>query len=383
MSFGVNVTQSVARPSIGSSIETSTAFVVGPASGDSSDGPVVCYSISDFVAACAPRTDATTAPSYDWIDNFFNEQGGLGGGKVIFAKAGITGSGEVEVDAGLAVLNDPTLGPGQLAIVGTPITPAIATDLQTHCIANNRVALRDVNNGETTAQQVIDGNYAPTDDTYGATFGSWVEIPAPLGVIGASYRYVPASSTIAALCARVDANGNVNTAAAGQDYPINYASGFVSIPNAVDRAALMAAGGVNQFAIINNILQGYGFRTAQPFDPNNPFWQFNCSRARMYLKAQLDAVGQAYMFKTLDGAGHLLTAFQGDLQAVCKAFYDVDGLYGDTPQDAYSVNVGVSVNTGADAAAGQLNASIQAVLSMHTESVNITDITVPIGGSVN
>ena len=87
--------------------------------------------------------------------------------------------------------------------------------------------------------------------------------------------------------------------------------------------------------------------------------------------------------RTLDGAGKLAAQLGSDLAVVCAQLYSVNGLYGDTKDDAYSINVSQSVNTTATAAQGQLKAVVEARLSEYAKAVLIDLVSVPIAGVVS
>jgi hypothetical protein len=371
MSFGVQVNTSVATPAAGPQTRSGTMFLAGPAT----PTPTTVLELSqlaDFEGAVSDRSVAANAPTWDALDVFFRE----GGNHVYFG--GYTGS---TYDEGLQLLNDPRLGPGQVTVVGPALTydAMLYSDMQSVCQNCNRVALRDVGATDMPAAMEAKGKLAPLNDDLGATFGPWVTVPGPAGVFGVGPREVPASVVIAALCNRIDIAGNPNRAAAGPYWPLQYVTSFYDATDA-ERAALFAAG-VNAFANVYDILQNYGFQTDIPEADYavNPFWQFNCSRARMYLKDRCQIRGQEYMFAPIDGQGHTAESLKADLDAECLALWTADGLYGDTSDDAYSV---VVVEQLQNVAQGILTATADVVFSMHAKSVQIDLVTVPIGGSL-
>ena len=126
-----------------------------------------------------------------------------------------------------------------------------------------------------------------------------------------------------------------------------------------------------------------GFQTGIEASPDTPFWQANCSRARMYLMWRSVLIGLNYEYKTIDGRGRLARAFQTDLDTMCKELWEVDGLFGETPEDAYHVEVGVSVNTIESVARGEMRAIVEARLSLHARTVIIELVSVPIVGTVS
>ena len=358
----------------GAPVDTSQAFVAGVTGAGSTTAAVEVRSVADFEAEYGPRTGPHTAV-WDWLDVAFRE--GLGQAYVgAYATAG-------SYAAGLNLF-DSRLGPGQVAIVGETATPAVYDAIQAHVQANKRVGLLDVANNDTLVeleQHGTDAQGLPNMENVGV-FGSWAICDGPAGVTGAGPRSIPASAVIAGLCARVDALGNPNRAAGGRDFPLQYVSGFQMDPNDIDRAALFAKG-VNMFADRYGVLENYGFQTPVAQDPSTPFWQLNCSRARMYLKAQALAIGENYYMRTLDGQGKLAAQLGADLAVICANLYAAGGLYGDTKADAYSINVSQSVNTTATAATGTLRAIMQARLSEYAKVVSIDLVSVPVSGVIS
>jgi hypothetical protein len=220
------------------------------------------------------------------------------------------------------------------------------------------------------------------NEAYGAMFGPWVTIPPPAGVLGATERQVPASSSVAALIARADTYGNPNRAPAGRDFPLQYASDLPLVMTDDDTATLRDAG-INPLRSKFDLLVLDGFQTAIASDPDDPFWQANVGRARMWLQWQSLNVGLGYEYKPIDGRGRLLGALEGDLNAVCRSLWEVNGLYGESASDAYAVNTSVSINTTETVAYGEVNAVVEARFSLHARLVVIELVTVPITGRVS
>ncbi len=377
MSFGVIVSSRLAMPARGRPTNVDTVFLAVKTASGPTDKATLCQSILDFEAAYGERTGLTVA-AWDWCQTAFQE-----GVKRIYVGRYVTDY----TDA--FALFGPELGPGQLVVEpnGTPPTDTVYTDMQTHCAysdgpsMNNRVAIRDVPEGTTVTTLEGFGDDAPTNDDLGATFGPWLTVPAPPGVYGAGPRTIPLSAGVCGLIARADQDGNHNRAAAGLDYPFQYATGFEWVPSDVDRAGLFSHG-VNSVSNDEDVLQLYGFQTNLPESEDNPFWQFNCVRERMYLKARAQVRGKPYVFRTIDGRGLLAGALKSDIAEEFKAQWEANGLYGDTAADAYYIEVGEVVNTVDEIAQGHLHAVCQARLSLHAKAVFIDLVIVPITGSV-
>ncbi len=373
MSLGVEVRSRTARVARGIPVNTGTWYVGGEAASGSTTEAISARSMSDVITEYGPRS-GSNQDLFDGLDTYFAEGG----------KEAVIGRYTAGDPAAALALFPPDLGPGQVSILGEPNTSGLYTTLLAHAKANNRVAVLDVPPDSDVAEMdaLGDAGRLLADADYGAIFGPWADIPAPSGVIGGSGRSVPASPVIAALCARVDSLGNPNRAAAGRDFPLQYVTGFETDFSKADREALLNAG-VNTFATIFGVLENYGFQTPRAQSVEDPYWQFNCARTRMWLQARAAAAGEPYMFRTIEGRGRLAAALKGDLDDICLQLYQADGLFGETPQEAFSIEVGESVNPVESIAQGELHAVMEARLSLHAKAVLIDLVTVPVTGQVS
>jgi hypothetical protein len=295
MSLGVTVRTRTAPPSRGAPTDTGTAFVVGQALTGPLDAPTECRSIADFAGAYGARVTGN-APLYDWVDTFFRE----GGTRVFVGR--YTDAGTVDTGLGLFTKG---LGPGQVASTHETPGASIYGKLLDHAEQNNRYAICDVDQGDTLTDMntLGDAYKGKANADYGLLVGPWVNVPSPAGVLGGGARTVHGSAAVAALCARVDALGNPNRAAAGRDFPLQYVTGFDTTIADSDREALLDQHAVNTFAEVYGVLELYGFQTGRDQDPDDPYWQANCGRARMWLKARAAAAAEKYAFRTIDGRG--------------------------------------------------------------------------------
>jgi hypothetical protein len=374
MTVGVTVSARTAMVPQNVPILTDTAFLTFKmaTTGDATKA-YDCRSLADFVAAYGVRT-VTNQAAYDWVETFFNE----GGQRVVTAQYLTTHS------IGMALLIA-DFGPGQFANIGETPGAVLSAAMIADCVLKNRVAILDVAVTDVTTALLT--TFAGTltglaNSDYCAAFGPWVNVPPPSGIAGGSARVVPASAVICALCARVEAGGNPNRAAAGRDYPLQYTTGFSYSVSKVDRETLLNLG-LNTFSTVYGVLENYGFQTPVVTDPNNPYWQFNVSRTRMWIMARAQAIGENYVFKTIDGKGLIAKALEGDLTAMLADLYAVNGLYGLTPQAAYLVNVSSAINTINSIAQGQLHAVMEVKPSLHAKSIILELVTVPLTGTVN
>jgi hypothetical protein len=372
--FGVNILNRNAPASKGELVETGTAFLIGPIGVGSTTAPAECHSIPDFETAFSARTSKAVA-AWDWLDVYFRE-----GGNTAYVLDYTTAG---EYTAALALLQS-RLGPGQVAVVGEEASSGLYKAIQAHTEATNRIGLLDVKSTDITkaalATEGALGTGLTTPETVGV-FGSWLEAPAPSGVIGGSSRTVPASAAVAALCNRVDEEGNPNQPGGGPDQPLRYCTGVLYDPNDAERGELFTDG-VNTFKKQGGQIINYGFVTPIAQTSATPFWELNCARARMYLTAEAKRIGQRYYMKDIDGQGKLAARLASDLKELCNKMWEKGALYGKTPEEAYEINVGVTVNTESDVAVGQLNAVASVKFSLYAAQVNITLVSVPILGVV-
>lgn len=374
MPLGVTVQNRTAPSSRGAPTDITTAIITGKASTGSLTAPTLVRSIGDFAAAYNTRETANQS-SYDWLDTFFRE----GGSQAYFQRYANTG--ETAANGLSRIPAD--LGPGLVAAPDD--TPSATTYgvLLDHAAANNRFALLDVADNATVAQMVTAGGTIPvSNNSYGCSSGQWVVVPAPAGVIGGAVRHVQGSAVTAALVARAVALGNPNRAPAGRSFPLQYVTGYAVDVAAADRETLLNAG-INTFATVYGVMSLYGFQTKIAQSTDTPFWQANCSITRMWMTAQAQSIGEPFMFQTIDGRGRLASALKQKLAGMLLDLYSVDGLYGETAEEAFAVEVGPSVNTEASVANGQLKAVCEARLSLHTKSVGIDLVSVPVTGRVS
>lgn len=374
MPLGVIVQTRNAPPARGAPTQVDTAFVAVKATSGTVNTPIEVRSIADYVATFGAR-GAGNLSSYDWLDTFFRE----GGRRAYVSRYTGTGS---DIDSALLSFSA-DLGAG---LVAAPEETAGATTygkLLNHAADTNRFALLDYANGDTVAAMTtLVGLIPATNADRGMTAGQWVNVPAPAGVIGGSARQVHGSAVTAALIARAQRQGNPNRAAAGRDFPLQYATSFTRDVNDADRLALLNAGG-NTFATKYGIMQLYGFQTKVAQTGDSPFWQANAGIARMWLQDKAKVAGENYMFRAIDGQGRLATALKTDLEAIALELYEAGGLFGEDPSDAFSVEVGASVNTVNTIAQGELHAVMEARLSLHAKTVYIDLVSVPVTGQVS
>jgi hypothetical protein len=375
MTLGVEVRARTARVARGIPVDTGTLFVAGPSAGPAE--PVLCASIGDFAANFGARSAGAPANTelYDYLDGYFGE-----GGK----RAYVQGVGAAGVLADELAKFDVDLGPGQVAAVQAAPVEGAHDEVIAAAKATDRVALLDTNSDDTDAEldTIATAVRAAADNDRAMVCAPWAEIPPPAGTVGAQARQIPASAIVAGLCAKVDSLGNPNRAAAGRDFPLQYVDGLTATFSKATREDLFEAG-VNLLVERYGVLQNYGFNTARAANDDDPYLQFSAARTRMYIEAQAKALGEPFAFRPLDALNHTAMQLRGSLEGMLLGLYAVDALYGLTPQEAFAVEVGASVNTEATVVAGELHAVCEVRFTKYAQAVIIDLVTVPLSGSVS
>jgi hypothetical protein len=267
------------------------------------------------------------------------------------------------------------LGPGQVLAPGQT-DPDIHEALLAHAEAHNRVALLDAPNTDVLSS--IEAAATAARDTglgsYGAMFAPWVKVPASAS--GAS-RTVPYSAVQAGLEARRDRIASPNVPAAGRKYPLAYAQSLVYEFSDDDRTELIGYG-VNTAHSVAGVRETYGYRSLSDPDTDSNWVQFNYSRLRMAIAARAQDIGESFLFSQIDGRGLKLSEFGAAISGMLLDFYVLGSLYGNSPSEAFNVDVGPAVNTPETIAAGELHAIAAVRMSPHGEMIIIEIVKTPI-----
>lgn len=267
------------------------------------------------------------------------------------------------------------LGPGQISMPGRT-TGTSHANLIAHAAANNRRALLDFADSGSRASLVTAAgtDTAVTNSEYAAAFAPWAIVP---GVLSGTTRTVPFSAIAAGIMARNDQAGlTPNQPSAGTLYGVSRYTLGLSQPAWTDAdRELLNDAGVNVAMVINGQPTVFGYRTLAPSNVPSDWLLLSNSRLVMAIVAQALAIGQGYVFRQIDGNGFLFADFQADLVGMLMPYYNDGSLYGATPQDAFSVDVGPSVNTADTIAALELRAVLSLRLSPDAEQVPIQIVT--------
>lgn len=273
-------------------------------------------------------------------------------------------------------------GPGQVSYPGST-TAAIQSALLDHAQANNRFAFLDGPDSSVaaTVRAAATGLQAGEDPdgriTWGAIFDAWTVDP---GVVRNTTRTIPPCASAAALVARGDNAGGPNVPAAGALGELTNTLAL-SQPewSDADRESLMNAG-VNTFRTLYGGIRLYGYRTLAP--EGSQWISLASARLRMAITAEAEAIGEQFMFAQIDGRGLKVAEFGGALTGMLSGYYARGSLFGDTPADAFSVDVGAAVNTPETLQANELHAVLTIKPSPFSEAVTIEIVKVPITESL-
>lgn len=230
------------------------------------------------------------------------------------------------------------LGPGQVVAPGRTTTTG-HSQLIDHAESSNRVAILDLT--DSSSSSTLISNVATS--RFAAAFAPWILIP---GLVTGTFRTVPPSAVICGLVARNDPSLGANHAAAGRFGLSNYAVGL-SQPAWDDstRTALNSSG-VNVIRQLFGTITVYGWRSTTNAVSDSNWIDFGNARQFMKLSAELDQVGQNYLFEDIDGQnGRTIGGFHDALAGVLMEHYNTGQLFGATPDAAFQVDTGSSVNT--------------------------------------
>lgn len=234
------------------------------------------------------------------------------------------------------------LGPGQVSFPGRT-TLAAQLQLLAHAQPHNRVAIVDFPDSGSRAANVASAvALRGANARFASVYAPWAIVP---GITPGTIRTVPYSCVEAGIIARNDVQVSANYAAAGERGQAQYAIGLSQAAwSDTDRQALNDAG-VNVAISKYGGIRTYGFRTLVN-GATDPLWiNFANSRLLMEIAAQADPILESFMFDPIDGQGHLFSALDGELTGLLNAFFTDGSLFGATPEEAFRVDVGSSVNT--------------------------------------
>lgn len=268
------------------------------------------------------------------------------------------------------------LGVGQISWPGRT-SPGAHTAILSHAARLNRVALLDLpdtaTSGTLTAaalaqRGLIDADGQPIAQ-WGGAFAPWAQIPPLLP--GAPPRTVPYSAVQAGIIARNDGAAiSPNDPAAGELGKARFAIGLSQAPWDEATRGVLNEAGVNVARVMGGEVTTFGYRTlADPADPN--WLLLSNSRLYMLIAALAGQIADRYTHRRIDGQRITFTDLRNELGGMLVPFWTDGSLYGDTPEEAFNVDTGETVNTPASIQALNTRALIGLQMSPFGERVYI------------
>lgn len=278
-------------------------------------------------------------------------------------------------NAGLTLFTN-DLGPGQVSIPGST-TSSNRAALLVHAAAYNRLALLDSTDSGSYSTLLTEAQTLQTTE-YGALFGPWVKIP---GLVLNTTRVVPPSAMVAGLIARSDATLSPNDPAAGDNGQARYVVDVTYGPFSDINADSLNSAGLTLIKKFGDTVTSYGLRTlAKPTDPT--YLNIGNQRLRMAITADAQNIAQRFLFRQIDGKRQTVSDFGGSLAGMLLKYWTTGALYGDSPDEAFIVDVGESVNTPTTIQNGELHAVLNVRMSPAAEFVSIEIVKTSISQSL-
>lgn len=259
------------------------------------------------------------------------------------------------------------LGPGQVSAPGATTDP-IHQLLADHGLTHNRNPVPDY--PDTAVLPTLHASQAAITDTTGkrsrfsAGFTPWVRI--------SDNRVVPPSGLVMGAIARNDGSGlSPNEPTAGQNGILRSALGLTQTFSGDEREELNEDG-INVIRQQYGQIKIYGYRTTADPLTDKRWISFGNSRMHRLVSAQAAEVGERFVLRQIDGKGILLSQLKGALIGeVCLPLFNAGSLFGDTTSEAFSVDVGPTVNTAETLANNEIHAVITLRMSPFGEEVVI------------
>lgn len=265
------------------------------------------------------------------------------------------------------------LGPGVVAIPGQ--TPAnVVAGIGAHCAANQRVGLLAPAVGTTVAGAGTAARAlrADANAAYLALIYPWVQIPDG----GSSTRTVSPEGAAAGLRARMD---KTYRAPAGQAGIMQFAVG-AERSLTTDEINTLDADAVTSLRVTLGTVRLYGWRSLS-LDTSN----YRTLSSRDLLNVLQWAGKQAlepFVFRSIDGKGHLFAEVTNALDAICAPIAADDGLYAGPNDPGWKVDTGPAVNTPVTIANGEIRAELSVRLSPVGGLVRLTIRKAPLTGEL-
>jgi phage tail sheath protein FI len=263
-------------------------------------------------------------------------------------------------------------GPGQVMAPGQTDS-AVLDAVVAHAEQSGqlRVAVLDTIQGAALADLQTAGQ---RDTSHATVVGYWGRTQ-----VDGRRTAIPGSALLAGLIARRDAdNVTAHQAAAGVNYgrlspPAGPISELIQadLPDSergdLNRQGVLLAREHRAYGVHN-----YGWRSlAKPplGQPESPWADLSAVRYRMSLTHRGERLAERFLFRSI--TSRLIARFGNALEALLLGDWEAGALYGDAPEDAFTVDVGDDVNPPENVASGLLSALVLATFSRTAERVRI------------
>jgi hypothetical protein len=303
--------------------------------------------------------------------------GDLGGGLPKAATLELSGgtddresADDTNIAAALALFTS-DYGPGKVVLPGHTTTSAQEI-AQAHAEAFGRTARLDAVNGS-KAEAIAQAATLRAQPTarFGGLFWPWAVVK---GLAPGTTRTVPYSAIDTGMAARNAALGFTPNDATAGDLGIapEFVVGLSKPALADDEREEMNDAGVNVAREMLGSVRTYGYRTLVNPLVEDTWLDLANADTDAYIKAKCKAIGERFVFKTIDGRGILAAKFAAAITGeVLGPLFEAGALFGETPEEAYEVRVGPDVNTPETISEGKLRAIVLVKMSEFAERVEI------------
>ena len=263
-------------------------------------------------------------------------------------------------------------GFGRVAAPGATTEDA-HTAILDHCAETFRAARLDFVDSATASDITDDATPLRDLDSAhtGSGFDQWAVVK---GTTPGTTRTVPWSAVQCGMEARNLAAGlPITQPAAGRHgIPGDFVLGLSQEPRSAAELDALSDAGVNAVRVVRGVPRTYDDVTLA--DPvTRPMWEGMAgATAALYIANQADDILEDAMFSALDAKGVAISDVGGRLSGLCLEEYGKGNLYGATPEEAFTVDVGPTVNTQTTIANRELHAKLQLKTTESAHSVELT-----------
>jgi phage tail sheath protein FI len=271
-----------------------------------------------------------------------------------------------------------TMGFAQVLYPGATDSDVHAAILA-HCDRNRRPALLDLNDqDDATIASDANALHGVPGSRFAAVLAPRIIYPGP---VSGTTMLIPYSAVQAGIIARADATtNNPNEAAAGSNGESLVARGYAREFDNDTRELLNDLGVTLPRMMRSGVMRTYGTRTVAGPDDTNWMW-FPGSRTVLAMAHEFDNAAEEFVHRQIDGQRRLFTRLEVALGGICLEWFGLGALYGDEPEEAFSIDT-QSVNTTETIAAGEVHAIVRLRTSPPGEWVVIEIQKTPITQSV-